>query len=194
MNKQLNFVTTNHGKVSTLQNKLGDKFHINQIKLDITEPQADSVEEIVKIKASSAFDLVGQTVIVHDTGFIIPSLNNFPGPYIKYILETVGIEGILKLMDKVEVRDCYFVGSISVHDGEQQKVFSNTGNVCQLATEIKGSLPENAWSPLWQIVIPSWSNGLTYAEVGQEKMSNREKSVKGKSEIDQLVDYLKSIE
>jgi non-canonical purine NTP pyrophosphatase (RdgB/HAM1 family) len=192
MIRSLNFVTTNTGKVSTLRNKLGEDFEVNQIQLEIVEPQADSVEDIVKIKAQSAYAMVGETVVVHDTGFIIPALNNFPGPYIKFVLETVGIQGILDLMKNKGDRSCYFIGSVCIHDGQSEKIFTNKGNVCQLATEIRGQLPANAWSPLWQIVIPQWSEGRTYAEVGQEGMKNREKSVKGKFEIDQLVDYLKT--
>jgi XTP/dITP diphosphohydrolase len=190
---KLNFVTSNTGKASTLRNKLGEGFELNQIKLDIVEPQANSVEEIVKIKASTAFSLSNEAIIVHDTSFVIPALNNFPGPYIKFILETLGISGILKLMREVEDRSCFFVGSVCFYDGKDIKIFTKQSNLCQVATEIKGILPPNAWSPLWQIVIPSWSNGLTYAQIGQEEIKTREKLVKGKSEFDLLVEYLKSL-
>lgn len=190
---KLNFVTSNTGKASTLRNKLSSDFELNQIKLDITEPQANSVEEIVKIKASTAFSLTNEAIIVHDTSFIIPALNNFPGPYIKFILETLGISGILKLMNEVADRSCFFVGSVCYYDGKDMKIFTKQSNQCQIATDIKGVLPANAWSPLWQIVIPSWSNGLTYAEAEQEEIKNREKLIKGKSEFDLLVEYFKSL-
>lgn len=189
--KTINFITTNKGKVSTFQNKLGEDFIVKQTNLNIIEPQADSVEEIVSIKASSAYSQLKQSIVVQDTGFIIPDLNNFPGPYIKYILDSIGIEGILNLMKDKEDRSCYFIGSSCYQDKDGQKIFTNQGKAGSITSEIRGELPENAWSPLWQIVIPSWSNGLTYAEIGADGMKNRESTSKGKSDIEQLANFLK---
>jgi hypothetical protein len=96
-------------------------------------------------------------------------------------------------MNGIEDRSCFFVGSVCYKDRDNQKVFNTVSGRCEISTQIQGELPPTAWSPLWQIVIPSWSEGKSFAEIGESGMRNREQTKSSKSDIDQLVEYLQSV-
>jgi len=57
--------------------------------------------------------MVGKPLIVQDSSFHIRSLNGFPGAYIKYALKTIGLEGILKLLEGIEDRRAYAEGALT---------------------------------------------------------------------------------
>ncbi len=107
---QITYVTGNKFKVYLAEkylNPLG--FNIVNIKLDIPEIQADSIEKISIHSANLANEKLKKAVLVNDSGLIIPSLKNFPGPYSKYIEDTINEDGVLKLMEGVKKRDAYFL-------------------------------------------------------------------------------------
>ena len=111
MNK-INFITSNKGKITSLENTL--KLHniealVVSQNLDIMEPQFDSVQEVSKFKALKAFDIVKEPVLVEDGGFSVKALNGFPGVYTKYVLKTLGADGILKLMHGIQDRTAKFI-------------------------------------------------------------------------------------
>ena len=50
-------------------------------KINLVELQSDSLEQIARDKARSAFDSLKKPVIVEDDGLFIDALKGFPGPY-----------------------------------------------------------------------------------------------------------------
>lgn len=117
--KKLYFVTTNKGKIKSLQEifiSLNIDIEVEGVSLDIVEPQASSVSEVSLNKAKQAFSLLKKALIVEDGGFEIKALNDFPGVYSKYILETIGANGILKLMKGHDNRECRFVSTATYVD------------------------------------------------------------------------------
>lgn len=97
----LTFVTGNVGKVARLKLAL-EPFvpgvEVRGVDLDVVEIQADTVLEVAQAKARAAFDVLGAPLVVHDCGLCIEALNDYPGPYTKYVNYTLGTEGILALM------------------------------------------------------------------------------------------------
>jgi XTP/dITP diphosphohydrolase len=93
------FITSNQGKVKSLK-KYFELFNhsidIEQKIMDIPEIQADSVLEVSQAKAKLTFSKLKCPLIVEDGGFCIEALNNFPGVYTRYILDTIGAKGLLK--------------------------------------------------------------------------------------------------
>ena len=55
-------------------------------------------------------------VYMQDSGFVIEALNGFPGPYTKYVLSTIGVDGLLKLMDGQLNRRCGFAACVGFAD------------------------------------------------------------------------------
>ena len=52
-----------------------------------------------------------------DCGFWIDELDGFPKAFVNFALDTIGIQGILKLMEGKENRDCRFTECLSYYDG-----------------------------------------------------------------------------
>lgn len=77
-------VTSNDFKFAIGQANLA-KFNIEleQRVADIDEIQGEDPEQIVRAKAMSAYQAVGQPVLVTDDSWNIASLRGFPGPYMK---------------------------------------------------------------------------------------------------------------
>lgn len=65
------------------------------------EIQSNNLRQIAKHCIESIPKLTRRDcVIVEDSGLFIRTLGNFPGPYSSYVYETIGLEGILRLMNK----------------------------------------------------------------------------------------------
>lgn len=112
---QIIFATTNASKAETLQeyfNLTHQDVEIVQQPLELIEEQADDALQVTQSKARQAYEQLKQPVVVDDSAFHIPALNGFPGVYQKYVAETIGPEGILKLMEDVTDRSAYFVSNL----------------------------------------------------------------------------------
>src|SRR5215510_6959510 len=113
MTHNIIFATTNIGKDSALKMLLtASNVAVQQVEVDLVEPQADSVVEVAQNKVTQAVKLLGKPVVVEDSGFAIEALNGFPGVYIKYALATIGMEGLLRLAAPLPSRKCCFVSAM----------------------------------------------------------------------------------
>lgn len=156
--KRIIFATSNTGKVATLQNHMERAnldVVIEQKKLDLIEPQADSAEEIAKVKAHQAWQQLGKAVLVDDSSFHISALNGFPGPYIKPMLATIGIEGILRLLKGHKDRSAAFISSLVFIDAQgKEHIFDDDpyeGSIAGQASPVEAA---EAWSDLFKVFIP----------------------------------------
>ena len=52
-------------------------------------------------------------MLKNDSGLFVNGLNGFPGVYTHYVDDTLGVDGLLKLMDGLEDRSAYFKESIA---------------------------------------------------------------------------------
>ena len=153
---RINFITPNMGKIKSLENtlKLYDiKVSVVSQNLDIMEPQFDSVQEVSRFKALKAFDVVKEPVLVEDGGFSVKALNGFPGVYTKYILKTLGADGILKLMDGVKERTAKFISVATfVNSSGEVFQFEREGGEFEISEKKIDIQSPFAWSELWKII------------------------------------------
>lgn len=99
------FVTHNKGKIASAKKHLKDvNFKVFEYELD--EPRSDDIKYISKQKVMEAYKLVNKPCISLDCGFWIDELDGFPKAFVNFALDTIGIQGILKLMEGKENRDC----------------------------------------------------------------------------------------
>jgi XTP/dITP diphosphohydrolase len=101
MDIEVLFVTGNKHKVIEAEAVLRE-FGIRVKPISIArkiEIQHDSLEEIARFAAVEAYKQVGAPVLVEDSGLFIEKLNGFPGPYSSYVYKTIGVRGVLKLME-----------------------------------------------------------------------------------------------
>ena len=89
------FVTSNPGKLREAEAVLGRS--LDHSELDLPELQTLDLEEVVRGKAKAAWERLGRPVLVEDTGLELAGLGGFPGPLVRWLLASVGPEGICRI-------------------------------------------------------------------------------------------------
>lgn len=137
---KLIFITGNEGKWKTAQNVLGQYgIELERKKIETPEIQAMAVEEVAAFSAEYAAREIGQPVIVTDVGYYISALNGFPGPFIKFLNQTLSSEDVLGLMRqhddrRVIIRECLAYAA----PGQKTKAFTSE-QYATLARKARGN-------------------------------------------------------
>ena len=118
-----------------------------------------------------AYKLVNKPCISLDCGFWIDALNGFPRAFVNFALETIGLDGILKLMEGKENRKCRFTECLSYYDGKELYQFMGK-HEGTLAEKILGNDTDKKWSNLWYIYKP-FGYEKTLAQMTDEERANR---------------------
>ncbi len=191
--KKINFVTTNQGKVASLANRLtSGKYQLVQTKLELPEIQASCANAVCIEKAKEAFKILQKPLIIQDSSFHIVALNGFPGAYIKYAQDTIGVGGILKLMEGVQDRRCYFEGALTYIDGNVTKTFVKKSSMGQLALKIDKTSSEKEWGTIWRIFIPKGYN-ITLSAISKEELDSKEGKTASDSEFAQFIRWIETL-
>jgi XTP/dITP diphosphohydrolase len=91
------------------------------------EIQADTVE-VASYSAREAARKYGRAVMVEDAGLFVEALDGFPGPFSAYVFKTIGIEGLLALLEGEKSRRAVFRSAVAYCErGGEPRVFE--GNV-----------------------------------------------------------------
>lgn len=170
--EEIVFVTHNKGKAKSAEKYFRNlKFSTYDFELD--EPRSEDLKEIATAKVKQAYELVKKPCIALDTGFFIDALNGFPKTFVNFSLDTIGIEGILKLMEQQENRDCRFEECLAYYDGKEIRYFygKHPGKV---AYKAKGEARQEKWSDLWYIFQPNHFE-KTLAQMNQQEREERRK-------------------
>ncbi len=166
------FVTHNKGKIESANKQLkGVNFKIFEYELE--EPRSDDIKYISEYKVKEAYKLINKPCISLDCGFWIDELNGFPRAFVNYALDTIGLDGILKLMENKENRNCKFTECLSYYDGKELKQFMGQ-HPGKISTEILGNDTNKKWSDLWYIFIPK-GNKKTLAQMSDIEREMRKK-------------------
>jgi XTP/dITP diphosphohydrolase len=103
------FATNNVNKFKEARSVFAEyKMAVGMLRVKTSEIQSETLEEIAKTSAAEAFRKCNLPVIVEDAGLFVEALNGFPGPYAAYVYKTIGNEGLLRLIEKVENRRAAF--------------------------------------------------------------------------------------
>jgi len=89
------FVTSNLNKVREAEAVLGRA--LDHHALDLPEIQSLDLTEVVRSKATAAWQRIGRPVLVEDTGLELAGLGGFPGPLVRWLLTSVGADGIARI-------------------------------------------------------------------------------------------------
>lgn len=124
---KITLVTGNWAKIEQAKKFLEPEgFEVDNVKMDTIEIQADSVEEVAKYSAKWASEQLKKNVVKNDTGIVIDGLKGFPAAYTHYVQDTIGEDGILKLMEGVENRKAKFVQALAFCEyGKEPVVFTS---------------------------------------------------------------------
>jgi len=156
------FVTHNKGKIAEAQ-KVLKNIKLEIFEHELEEPRSEDVKYISKCKVMEAYKIVKKPCISMDAGFWIDELNGFPKAFVNFSLETVGINGILKLMEGKDNRACRFIECLSYYDGKELHQFMG---------EHEGNDTNKKWSDLWYIYKP-YGYDKTLAEMSDDERNNR---------------------
>lgn len=158
------FATTNKNKLREVNEILGEE--LEQIELDLTEPQGLDVEEVIRIKVKDAFTKAGKPVLVEDTSLSINTWNGLPGALIRWFLSSVGNEGILKMLGSEINRGATAKTAVGFYDGSEYHVY--TGEVKGLIpTELQGQ-SGFGWDPIF---IPD-GHDKSFAQMAAEEKNS----------------------
>lgn len=119
--KKLTFITGNSEKAAQLSRHLDYK--VDHKKLDVHEIQSLDLEEVATHKAQEAYKLMGSPVLVEDTALTFDALGSLPGPLIKWFLESLGNDGIVKLLDGYNDRSVTAEVCFALCDEKGVKIF-----------------------------------------------------------------------
>lgn len=155
------FATANKNKLREASEILG--YELEQIELDLAEPQGLDVEEVIRIKAKDAFMKAGKPVLVEDTGLSFEAWNGLPGALIKWFLLSAGIEGILKMLGSETNRGATAKTAVGFYDGNEYHIYTG---------EVKGTVPTEprgesgfGWDPIF---IPN-GHEKSFAQMAAEE-------------------------
>ena len=98
--KVIFFATGNLHKYNEAQRVLAEHgMAAAMLRMDTLEIQNDDIEIIARAAALDAARKTSLPVIVEDAGLFIDALHGFPGPYSKYVYQTLGKAGVVKLLE-----------------------------------------------------------------------------------------------
>ncbi|ADG13424.1 non-canonical purine NTP pyrophosphatase, rdgB/HAM1 family [Methanocaldococcus infernus ME] len=168
---EIYFITGNINKVREAETILKD-IKIKNIKIEYPELQG-TLEEVAEFGAKYCYERLKKPLIVEDSGFFVEALKGFPGTYSRFVYETIGNEGILKLLKGVSDRRAYFKSVIGYCDENGVQLFSGVVKG-YVSSEIRGD-KGFGYDPIF---IPEGYD-KTFGELGIEeksKVSHRRKA------------------
>ncbi len=158
-------VTGNRHKLEEAREALrGYPVDLRAADLEKFEVQADSVEEVALTAARFAYAALRRPVVVDDTSLEIRALNGFPGVYANYVYRTIGLRGVLKLLEGVDDRRACFKTAVAAIVPPWEKVF--IGTTCGVIVEEPRGGRGFGYDPIF---APEEGGGKTYAEMSLEE-------------------------
>lgn len=171
-------MTSNKGKLREISTILKDYgITVEVEKGEKVEIQSSNLKSIVEEALRKAAGKTSTPLITEDSGLFVESLKGFPGPYSSYTFNTIGIKGLLKLMEGVDNREAEFRSVAGIYDPNLGlRVFEGV---------VKGKIAEKPKGEMGfgfdPIFIPSTGNGRTFAEMDlklKNQLSHRGLSIK----------------
>lgn len=165
------YLTTNIDKYHKAQVNLAPYgIELDQIAVELEEPQSLSGEEIVLHKANQAFQKVHQPVLVSDDSWSIPALNGFPATSMKLCNHFLTAEDWLRLMAGIKDRRINLIPYLAFHDGTQPKVISYVQEAYFLEQ------PQGFHAKAPHLMVIAWKNqSKSVAELISEGIKANEK-------------------
>lgn len=146
---KITLVTGNWAKIAQAKEFLEPLgVEVDNIKMDTVEIQANSIEEVAAYSAKWASNELKKNIVKNDTGIVIEGINDFPSAYTHYVQDTIGIDGILKLMKGIENRKAKFVQALAFCEYGKEPVVFKSETYGTISLEKQG---EYGWS--WDFIF-----------------------------------------
>ena len=181
---KITFVTGNFKKIAQAKQFLEPLgIEVNSIKMNPVKIQANSVEEVASYSVKYLSEELKTNVIKSETGLMVEALNGFPSAYTNYASDTIGENGLLKLMKDVENRNACFIQALAFCEyGKESVVFKSFTE----GTISKRKSGKYGWG--WDYIFIPKGETKTLGSFKDEKRIKLFKD----SGFKQLVEYLKN--
>jgi XTP/dITP diphosphohydrolase len=183
------FITGNDHKfheINALFEKEQINFLLKQKNVSTIEIQAKTVKEVALFKLKSIKMHFTSSYFIEDAGFFVDEpLKGFPGVYSKYVLKTIGNEGILKLINDFSITKAHFETIIALYYKPADKIMLFDGKVEGMVSSSKRGKEGFGFDPIF---IPNEIPNKTFAELTTNEKNNV--SHRGKA-FSKLIRYLK---
>jgi XTP/dITP diphosphohydrolase len=136
--------------------------HLNVEKCEI---QSRNLTEIASFAAQQAAAASHRGVVAEDAGFFVRELGGFPGPYSSYVFDTLGVDGILRLMRNSTHREASFRAAVA-YCTRDQRLTCFVGVVRGRVTTRPRGRNGFGFDPIF---IPKNGDGRTFAEMSTEE-------------------------
>jgi non-canonical purine NTP pyrophosphatase (RdgB/HAM1 family) len=192
MPKHIHLVTSNQRKVDDYNRRINlPNLEIVRLNVDLDEGRSLDIQEIANIKLQQAKKLFpNKAILVEDRGFFIPALNNFPGPFVKIFLKSIGIEGVLKLMESKEDRTALFITVLAYFDGNTDHFFVDT-EIGFLGLTAKGN-NIRGWTDILYIYGHEAFPNKSLAELNDEEWSKYLEKIEVNDYINQFLSFVQT--
>lgn len=176
------FVTGNPNKLREVQKILRSsdttssssiEIQVESMTLDLPEVQG-STQEVASQKSKTAANLLKRPCITEDTALCFKAMNGLPGPYIKWFLEKLGLDGLNKMLQGFPSTEATALCTFAYCEpGKEPILFEGATQ----GSIVNPRGPENfGWDPIFEVS----GTGMTYAEMSSEmknSLSHRSKAL-----------------
>lgn len=158
----LYFLTGSKNKVAEIKALLPE---VEQLEIELQEIQSLDPHEVLRAKLAEAQKRHSGACIVEDTSLYFDGMNGLPGPFIKWFLEALGMEGLAKLalsyggsvVAKTLIAYVDETGAVEFFEGEAH------GRIV---------LPQGENLFGWDVIFVPDGYTKTYAELGPEEKNS----------------------
>lgn len=176
------YVTGNENKARLFNKMLG--LELERAKVDVPEIQSLDPIEVVQHKVTAAYRILKRPVIVEDTFLTIHALGKLPGPFIKWFLEELKLEGLCRLLDGKD-RNAVAGAVIAYYDGKRLELFKRS---------LKGAISDNPRGDSgfgWNGVFIPEGSKKTLGEMDEDEFKKFYMRIKP---FDEVATFLKNID
>lgn len=126
---KLSFLTGNVKKFEEVRNVLADfGIEVEQIAVDKPEIESSDLAEIAAYAAERMANELGKPIVVEDTGCFFNAYKNFPGPNSKFVIHSIGFEGVFRLLKGKDDTGSFKTVAAFCKPGEKPKTFEGIVN------------------------------------------------------------------
>jgi inosine triphosphate pyrophosphatase len=129
------FITGNESKAKYVAEWLGQD--VPRHKLDLDEIQTLDLHELVDHKVKQAYNIIKSPVLVEDAQLSFTALGNLPGPFIRWFIDEIGYDGLIKILDPFDDRTAHGRICYALYDGKRIQYFEGEMHG-RIATEARG--------------------------------------------------------
>lgn len=176
MFSQFKFATGNANKAREAGDILG--ISIERVEVEgLYEIQTQDLDELVRHKCQQAYESINSPVMVEDSGLLFRAWKGLPGPLVKWFEDTVGCEGMLKMLQSFDDRSATAVCCFAIHDGNRIQIVR--GEVeGTIANQTRGAngfgwdvffIP-NGFEQTFAEMRPKEKNGISHRKKALEKL------------------------